>query len=252
MSLIKAVELNSGYDGKIISENISFELAAGKIICIIGPNGAGKSTILKTISGYLDKISGDIYIQNKKSDTLSGADRAKAIAVMLTERRDVEYMTVFDVVSLGRYQYTDIAGRLRERDLQIINNALQITDSFEYKEREFNTLSDGQKQRVILARAIAQEPSILILDEPTSFLDIGYKLEFMEILKKLSREEGMGILMSIHELELAKAIADQVICINKDGRIDRYDTAEKIFNEEYLRQLFNIKSESFRSIYHFE
>lgn len=251
MSILEARSLDAGYEHKIIAKKISLTLEAGKVVALVGPNGSGKSTILKTLASYLPNIGGQVLLNGEELNKVSAHDRADAMSVMLTDRIRVEYTTVFDVVAAGRYQYTGIWGKLSSKDKDIINSALKRVNSFGLIDDDYNKLSDGQKQRVLLARALVQEPKVMILDEPTSFLDIGYKLEFMELVKELSKNDGIGILMSMHELELVKYVSDEVICITSEGNLGRIGTPSEVLTYDYLKELFQVKSSGFDSVYDF-
>lgn len=244
--------LSVGYDRKAIIEQISLNVKSGKIVVLIGPNGAGKSTILKTVSGLLDSVNGEVFIDDVSLNDFSLNEKAKRVAAMMTSRINTEYVTVSEIVAGGRYPYTGLLGKLSEEDEIIINESLRTVGAFEQKDCDFSKLSDGQKQRVLLARAIAQKPEFMILDEPTSFLDIGYKLSFIETLKELSRTENIGILMSLHELEMAKRVADFVVCISKDGHIDKTGTPDEIFNTAYIESLFDVKPGLLKDVYRFD
>lgn len=178
-----------GYDRKILIDGINISVNRGQITTLIGPNGTGKSTILKSIIKQLDKISGVIFIGGKNAESICGNKLAKTMSVLMTERMETELMTCADVVKTGRYPYTGQLGILSGHDKNKITEAMELTRVTEIGNRNFNRISDGQRQRVMLARAICQEPDVLILDEPTSFLDIRHKLEMLNILKMLLCEK---------------------------------------------------------------
>ncbi len=251
MSELITNNLTVGYDKKIVLENVSLEVKSGKIVVLIGPNGAGKSTILKTVAGLIEPLSGEVLIGDETLKNMELNDRARRMASMITSKTRTEYITVSQVVAGGRYPYTGLLGKLSAEDVEAINEALHIVGAYENKDEDFGKLSDGQRQRVLLARAIAQKPQYMILDEPTSFLDIGYKLNFVETLKALSHNQGMGILMSLHELELAAKVADLVVCVSRDGQIDRIDTPKQVFNTTYIEQLFDVKPGLLGDVYNF-
>ncbi len=251
MSEIITRELSVGYDNKSIIEMINLEIKAGKIVVLIGPNGAGKSTILKTVAGLLEPVAGKVFVADKELTKLSPNARAQSIASMMTGRFATEYLTVAEVVAGGRYPYTGLMGKLSDEDRKIIDEALETVGALEQRDKDFARLSDGQKQRVLLARAIAQKPDFMILDEPTSFLDIGYKLSFIDTLRSLAKENNIGILMSLHELEMAYRVADMVVCINKQGTIDRIGTAKEVFNNQYIESLFDVKPGMLKGSYRF-
>lgn len=241
MKNIHTDNLTAGYEKVPLIENISISVIPGKIVTLIGPNGAGKSTILKTIAGFLSPVAGVVYLDDADLNSISGKDRADRLSVMLTSKHVAEYATCMEVVSIGRYQYTGIMGRLTKEDEEAIDEALMLVGAVELKEREYNKLSDGQKQRVLLARALVQKPSYLILDEPTSYLDIGYKLEFVSLLKKLAEEKNVGIIMSLHEIELAALASDEIICVDNNNNIARIGSPDEILTRDYISKLFDIK-----------
>lgn len=232
--------LDAGYENKTVLKDICLRVEAGEIVALIGPNGAGKSTVLKTVARLLEPKGGAIYINDEDIKAISNKEMAKKMAVMLTNRMPTEYVTCFDVVSVGRFRYTGIFGNLSDADKKIVDDALIRVGAMELRDCDFGKISDGQKQRVLLARALVQEPKILILDEPTSFLDIGYKLEFIDSLKKLAKEKNIGVLLSMHELELSYRLADTIACIASDGRLDRIGSPKEVFEKSYIEKLFNI------------
>ncbi len=241
--LLKTSELSAGYRDRVVVSGVDFELREGEIITLIGPNGEGKSTILKTLAGYLGKLAGTIYLSGREFSAMPQPERAKHLSVMLTGRTDAELMKVKDVAAMGRYPYTGRFGSLKERDIQKVDEAMTLTEVSDLSERLFNEISDGQRQRVLLSRAFAQEPEVLILDEPTSFLDIRHKLKLLTILKKRAGEGGLAIVMSLHETDLAQKISDRILCV-KDGRIVRSGTPEEIFAGSYIEELYGIREGS--------
>lgn len=216
----------------------------GEILTLIGPNGAGKSTILKSIIGQLSLLAGTVHLEDVRLDKMTEKERAKKISVVLTERIHPEMMTCMEVVETGRYPYTGKLGILSEADKEIVKETMELVHITDFKEKEFLTLSDGQRQRVMLAKAIAQEPEILVLDEPTSFLDIRYKLEFFSVLQELTKRKNLTVIMSLHELDMAERISDKVLCI-KGAYVERFGTPEAIFMPGYIRELYGITAGSF-------
>ncbi|MCR5754072.1 MAG: precorrin-8X methylmutase [Acetatifactor sp.] len=249
MAKLETRGLSVGYHGKPLMKEIQLSVLPGKILALIGPNGSGKTTILKTIIGSLEPMGGVVLLDGNDLNRLKRGERAKEMAAMMTGRTEVEHATCFEVVSVGRHQFTGISGRLSEADEKAVQEALEFVGAEGLSGAEFSKLSDGQKQRVLLARALAQEPEILILDEPTSFLDIGYKLAFADKLKRLAREKQIGVVLSLHEIELAKRIADECLCITREGKIDRMGKVEEILTPAYVEQLFNIEEGEFARTY---
>ena len=196
-----------------------------------------KSTILKTITSQLRAISGVVVLDDKELNSMSEKDIAKKMSILMTKHPKTELMSVRDMVSTGRYPYTGRLGILSDNDKRIVSEIIDKVNLHDIKDKDFERISDGQRQRVMLARAICQEPEILIMDEPTSFLDIHHKLELLSILKKMVREKNMAVILSLHELDLAQKCADNLLCID-GGRIDRYGSAEEIFEKgnDYIKK----------------
>ncbi len=237
-TIISAENLSVGYDKPLIRD-ICFALHGGEIMTLIGPNGSGKSTILKTIAGYLKKHGGDIYIGDSTIDDLSPNEKARQLSVLLTERLRADIMTCREVVEMGRYPYTGRFGLLSPADNTAVDDAIELVQMSDFAHKDFSEISDGQRQRVMLARAICQEPRILIFDEPTSYLDIYHKIIFLEILKKLTRERSIAVVVSMHELDLAEKISDYTVCV-KDGGIFKFGKPQEIFCRDVIRRLFDI------------
>lgn len=240
----KTEHLSVGYQKRPLISDIEIELNRGEILTLIGPNGAGKSTILKSISKQLEPVGGVIWLGGKNLEDMSGNERSRKMAVVLTEKLRTEMMTCEDVVATGRYPYTGKFGILSEEDYRIVEETMDLVHVTAIKDQDFTKISDGQRQRVMLARAICQEPEIIILDEPTSYLDVKYKLEFLSILQEMQRKKDLTVIMSLHELELAERVSDKILCVN-GTRVDRFGTPEEIFEPGYIAELFSIANGSF-------
>ena len=236
--------LTVGYQGVPLIREIAFQLKKGEILTLIGPNGAGKTTILKSLIRQLKPLDGVIVLEGQKTDEMSGRDFARKLSVGLTERVRPEMMTCKEVVATGRYPYTGKFGVLSKEDWKIVDEAVRLVHIEDLAERDFTKTSDGQKQRVMLARALCQQPDILVLDEPTSFLDIRYKLEFLSIIQEMARNDRLTVILSLHELDLAERISDKVLCVRGD-RIDRFGTPEEIFTEGYIPKLYQMTTGSY-------
>jgi iron complex transport system ATP-binding protein len=194
-------KLAVGYNGKAIIKDICIDIGKGEIVTLIGPNGAGKSTILKSITRQLSLISGKVWYGEKNLHKMTSKEVSTKMAVVLTERLKAELMTCYDIVASGRYPYTGKLGLLTEEDERMVDEAMAAVNATEFGPKDFNAISDGQKQRVLLARAICQDPEIIILDEPTSFLDVRYKLELLSILRNMAKKKGITVIMSLHEIK---------------------------------------------------
>ena len=241
---ITAENLTVGYTSPVV-QGIDFAVRGGEIVTLIGPNGAGKSTLLKTLAGSIDSLDGSIQFLGKDSDSFSPKEKSRLVSALLTESVNAPLMTAREVVEMGRYPYTGYFGRLSEKNIAAAGEALRLTQAEEFSDKEFNSLSDGQRQRVLLARAICQEPKIMLLDEPTSYLDIHHKIAFLEILKRLAREKNIAVIMSLHELDFVREISDYIICL-KDGAVFRQGGVAEVFGGETITKLFDISEEMYK------
>ena len=236
--------LTVGYDKKPLIKDICIGIEKGEIVTLIGPNGSGKSTILKSITRQLKLVGGNVEFDGKNLHELSFRELSTKMAVVLTERMKPELMTCHDIVATGRYPYTGRLGMLTREDEEKVEKAMRAVHAEELGGRDFNAISDGQRQRVLLARAICQEPEVIILDEPTSFLDIRHKLELLAILRRMAKEKGITVIMSLHEIDLAQKISDKIICVKGDA-ISHFGAPETIFREDIIRELYEIDNGSF-------
>lgn len=198
-----------------ITRDVSASLKSGELTCLLGPNGAGKSTLLKTISGFIAPLGGRIEINGRNLADFSARELAKIIGVVLTERISLDNMSVRELISMGRSPYTGFWGRLTMHDKRMVDRALSLVNIESLSDRMVHTLSDGERQKVMIAKALAQETPIIFLDEPTAFLDYPSKVEIMQLLQRLSMDEGKIVFLSTHDLELALQIADRVWLIDK-------------------------------------
>lgn len=235
-----------GYGGRPLIENICLQVRRGEILTLIGPNGSGKSTILKSIIRQLRLIHGAVYLDGRPMDRMAAADVARRLSVLMTERVRPELMTCEDVVATGRYPYTDLLGILRPEDREKVREAMELVHAGDLADRDFLEISDGQRQRVLLARALCQEPEIIVLDEPTSFLDIRYKLELLTVLKDMVRERQLAVILSLHELDLAQKVSDYVVCVHNNA-VERCGPPEEIFTSDYIMRLYDADKGSYNA-----
>ena len=239
--------LSVGYPDRTVLQNIDLEIARGEILSVIGPNGAGKSTLLKSISGQLPLLGGSVLLQGEDLAGCSAMERARKMALVLTEHIRPEYMTCREVVSAGRYPYTGRMGILQPRDREIVEESMARMKVTELSERDFNAISDGQKQRVLVARAIAQDTPVLLLDEPTSYLDLRYRTELMETLKELA-QEGRTVLMSLHEIDLALEVSDRILCV-QEGQSVWCGSPREVLDRDRIRDLFEMPEEMYEKLF---
>lgn len=238
--ILKVSNVTIGYksDAPIVSD-VSFEIARGQIVSIIGPNGAGKSTLLKTVSGIINPIGGSITVDSRNIQDMKPIEMAQKIAVVSTKHPNTEWMTCEEVVEAGRYPYTGMMGKLSPEDHDIVNEAMEDMNIIKLRDAYFNQISDGQRQRVLLAGAVCQQPELLIMDEPTSFLDIKYKLQMMEWLGRLTSKRNIAVLTSLHEIAIVKRVSDKVLCI-RDGKIWMFDDTDKVLTESNIEKLYDL------------
>ncbi len=236
--LIKLDMLSVGYKDSVVISKVNLEIFQGQFVCLLGPNGAGKTTLLRTISRHIPPISGDILLEGIPFSRYKQGELARIIAVVLTERVAPPLFSVHQFVALGRYPYTDFLGRLKERDRRAVETALASVNASHLKDRDFLSLSDGERQKVLLARALCQEPKILLLDEPTAHLDLKHRVEVMAILRKLCREKGLTVISSIHDVDLAARVADKVALI-RNGRIHGWGSPEDVLTPEAVAALYD-------------
>lgn len=217
-------ELTIGYrlharQQKVVSEKMNASLMPGQMTCLIGTNGAGKSTLMRTLAGFQKPLAGDVVLMDKNMKDYTDRELAKLIGVVLTERVDVSNMSVTEMVALGRSPYTGFWGRLNDEDRQIVDDAVQMVGITHLAGRMIQTLSDGERQKVMIAKALAQQTPVILLDEPTAFLDYPSKVEVMQLLKHLSREAQKTIMLSTHDLELALQMADTLWLMGANGKL---------------------------------
>ena len=239
--------LSVGYGRRVLLKDLCASILPGQILTLIGPNGAGKSTVLKTVSHHLARMGGVVRVGGEDIERMDGHELAKRLSVVLTERVRPELMTCYDVAASGRYPYTGRFGMLTAQDRDVIAQSLALVHAEELADKPFALVSDGQRQRVMIARALCQQPGVLVLDEPTSFLDIRYKIELSAILLRLAREQGVTIVMSLHEIDLAARVSDLVMGIGAHG-VEVFGAPEAVFTEANVTRLYGISSGAYDAL----
>lgn len=216
---IRIQNLSIGYVGNnnvnVVAKNITATIFSGELTCLLGANGVGKSTLLRTLSAFQPKLEGEIYIEGREISEFNDKQLSHVISVVLTEKPDIRNMTVEELVGLGRSPYTGFWGTLTQEDKKVVNHSIHLVGIDKLQDRMIQTLSDGERQKVMIAKALAQETPVIYLDEPTAFLDYPSKVEMMQLLFKLSRETDKTIFLSTHDLELALQIADKLWLMDK-------------------------------------
>ena len=242
MSCISTKNLNISYGNLDIVKDLNLDIPKGKITTIIGSNGCGKSTILKTIARIIQAKSGDIFVNNINIKEQSPKDLAKVMAVLPQSPQAPSGLTVEELIAYGRFPHQKGFGKMRKEDEDIVTWALKSTGIEDFRERPMEALSGGQRQRAWIAMALAQQTEILILDEPTTYLDLAHQLEILKLLEELNRKQGTTIIMVIHELNNAARFADHMIGVKK-GKVVCQGTAHEVMTKENLKELFNIDAE---------
>ncbi|MBW4712276.1 ABC transporter ATP-binding protein [Prevotella histicola] len=210
--------LSVGYKvGHTVVSDINLTLQSGQLACLIGENGVGKSTLLKTLTGFLPKLEGSLLLDGKDISEFSQRALARQISIVLTQKPDVQNLTVEEIIGLGRSPYTGFFGKLHANDQQIVDESITAVGIEKLKNRMIQTLSDGERQKVMIAKALAQQTPVIFLDEPTAFLDFSSKVETFQLLQRMAHEMGKLVLLSAHDLELAVRFSDTLLQVNGDG-----------------------------------
>ena len=214
--IISLSQLSVGYSlSHPVISDINLELRSGQLACLIGENGIGKSTLLKTLTGFLPKLKGSLLLGNRDINSFSQRELARQVSIVLTQKPDVQNLTIEEIIGLGRSPYTGFFGRLRTEDRKVVDDAIATMGIEKLRGRMIQTLSDGERQKVMIAKALAQETSIILLDEPTAFLDFPSKAETFQSLQRMAHERDKLILLSTHDLELAVRFADSLLEVKK-------------------------------------
>lgn len=238
--ILHTKDLSIGYESKkhktIVASDISLALESGKLISIIGANGIGKSTLLRTLTGIQKPISGEVLLENKLVSEFSPSELSQKLALVLTEKLPPSNLTVFELVALGRQPYTNWIGKMTPEDIAKVNEALHLTGTSLLYAKKYFQISDGQLQNVLVARALAQDTPLIVLDEPTTHLDLQHKAALFRLLKKLTSETGKCILFSTHDVEMAIQLSDEIIVMNREKAIQ--DSPENLIRNGHFDQLF--------------
>lgn len=224
--IISLSHLSVGYSlSHPVIYDIDLELKSGQLSCLIGENGIGKSTLLKTLTGFLPKLKGSVLFDNRDITSFSQRELARQVSIVLTQKPDVQNLTIEEIIGLGRSPYTGFFGRLRIDDRMVVNDAIATMGIEKLRGRMIQTLSDGERQKVMIAKALAQETPVILLDEPTAFLDFPSKAETFQSLQRMAHERDKLILLSTHDLELAVRFADSLLEV-KEGTLKEVSATE--------------------------
>ncbi len=209
-AILSTDELAIGYRDRLVADHLSLDLYPGDVVALVGPNGTGKTTLLRTLAGLLPPLAGSVALEGAPLASLSARERAQRLGIVLTERLQTGYLTGFELAAAGRYPHTGWQGKLGHEDVAIVDEALALVGAAAFRDRPVASLSDGERQRVMVARALAQQPRLLLLDEVTSFMDVPRRVAFFALLGELGAQRGYAIVISTHELELALRCANRL------------------------------------------
>lgn len=238
--MISCKNLKVGYEEKVIIENLSLSITKGEVVSIIGPNGCGKSTLLKTLSRIIKPMSGGIYIQNESIKNLKSKHISQKVCLLSQHNDAPGDLTVEELVYFGRIPHKKWYESKTKSDEEIVNWAIENTGLKRYKNTPINSLSGGERQRAYIAQALCQKPDILLLDEPTTYLDISYQLEVMELVSEINEKFNITIVMVLHELNQASKYSDRLV-IMKDGEIVSDGCPKEVINKETIKQVYKIE-----------
>ena len=248
-SILQTSGLGIGYRPKnlapkVVAADIDVELFPGELVCLLGPNGAGKSTLMRTLAGLQQPLAGAVDLIGRNLQDFSPAELARQLSLVLTERIDTGNLTAYSLVALGRYPYTGWSGRLSEADERVVRWALTSVGAKALANRNMIELSDGERQKIMIARALAQEPKLIVLDEPTAFLDLPRRVELMQLLRQLARETGRAILLSTHDLDLALRSADRIWLLPIGGPLQVGAPEDLVLSGAFQQTFAEIEFES--------
>ena len=242
MEVLRTKDLLIGYKDESILPPINVALNEGDLIALIGPNGAGKSTLFKTLTAHIKPVSGNIELLGKELSSYSPKEKARLIGLVLTSRPDDMFLKVYDVVASGRCPYTNFFGKIEKEDENAIHESLEIVGIKDLIDRYFDTLSDGEKQKVMIAKTIAQNTPIIFMDEPTAFIDYPSKIELFSLMKMLTKERNKTIIFSSHDLELLLRYTDDLWMISKNKELVA-GKKDELLNKGIINEYFNLKED---------
>ncbi|MDO5422190.1 MAG: ABC transporter ATP-binding protein [Eubacteriales bacterium] len=246
--IIRTENLDVGYHNRAVISDVELRAMRGQVICLLGPNGAGKSTILRTLSGLLAPVSGAVQVEGIDLKKMKKKDIARKMSLVLTDQVAPSMTTVYELIAMGRTPYTNFLGKLTPEDQKIIDESLETVGASAFRERFFSELSDGEKQKVMIARALVQEPELIILDEPTSHLDIKHKVEVVRVLQKLANEKGITCILSLHDIDLALK-GCQIVLLVHNGKIVSQGTPEDVVRDGVIQQLYEIRGAQYSELF---
>ena len=246
MDMLRIEDLSLSYGDKPVVQNLSLRVKKGQVVSIIGPNASGKSSILKSIAGIIKPVSGKIFIEEKDISKMDSKKLAQKVSILLQQNKNPDDMSIEELVYFGRYPHKKWLEGFEASDKKIIEEAMKLTNTFALRDKTLETLSGGERQRAWIAMALAQEPDILLFDEPTTYLDLAHQIEFLELVNRLNKETGVTVVLVLHDLNQAARYGNYLFAM-KEGKIFAQGSPEEVLNPQNILSIYNIEAKIFNA-----
>ena len=246
MDMLRIEDLSLSYGDKPVVQNLSLRVKKGQVVSIIGPNASGKSTILKSIAGIIKPVSGKIFIEEKDISKMDSKKLAQKVSILLQQNKNPDDISIEELVYFGRYPHKKWFEAFEASDQKIIEEAMKLTNTFALRDKTLETLSGGERQRAWIAMALAQEPDILLFDEPTTYLDLAHQIEFLELVNRLNKETGVTVVLVLHDLNQAARYGNYLFAM-KEGKIFAQGSPEEVLNPQNILSIYNIEAKIFNA-----
>lgn len=246
MDMLRIEDLSLSYGDKPVVQNLSLRVKKGQVVSIIGPNASGKSTILKSIAGIIKPVSGKIFIEEKDISKMDSKKLAQKVSILLQQNKNPDDMSIEELVYFGRYPHKKWFEGFEASDKKIIEEVMKLTNTFALRDKTLETLSGGERQRAWIAMALAQEPDILLFDEPTTYLDMAHQIEFLELVNRLNKETGVTVVLVLHDLNQAARYGNYLFAM-KEGKIFAQGSPEEVLNPQNILSIYNIEAKIFNA-----
>ena len=246
MDMLRIEDVSLSYGDKPVVQNLSLRVKKGQVVSIIGPNASGKSTILKSIAGIIKPVSGKIFIEEKDISKMDSKKLAQKVSILLQQNKTLDDMSIEELVYFGRYPHKKWFEGFEVSDKKIIEEVMKLTNTFALRDKTLETLSGGERQRAWIAMALAQEPDILLFDEPTTYLDLAHQIEFLELVNRLNKETGVTVVLVLHDLNQAARYGNYLFAM-KEGKIFAQGSPEEVLNSQNILSIYNIEAKIFNA-----
>jgi ABC transporter, ATP-binding protein len=244
--MLRIEDLSLSYGDKPVVQNLNLRVKKGQVVSIIGPNASGKSTILKSIAGIIKPVSGKIFIEEKDISKMDSKKLAQKVSILLQQNKTLDDMSIEELVYFGRYPHKKWFEGFEASDKKIIEEVMKLTNTFALRDKTLETLSGGERQRAWIAMALAQEPDILLFDEPTTYLDLAHQIEFLELVNRLNKETGVTVVLVLHDLNQAARYGNYLFAM-KEGKIFAQGSPEEVLNSQNILSIYNIEAKIFNA-----